>query len=228
MHTLNLTTTLGIVTLITGLACNNGEASDKPYWPGCDREELTSFWESDITGRTLSGRGKVCATPRGLFSHMRVHGLTPGHAYTVWWVYIDDPSSCAGITLTPENSEVPFPEPLNYAGSCGLADFFTPDTSGERLNPLAVFGRMDSAVASNKSRTRFSGDLRGLVSSPGSQVWLFIFGHGPADTTDGRQLARQLLTPEDPGAGAPHLGIEGHHFGYPAGVVVTVPVPALP
>lgn len=47
-----------------------------------------------------------------------------------------------------------------------------------------------------------------------------MFGHGAADTNDKRQLARQLLTPEDPGAGVPHLGIEGRPFGYPAGVVV--------
>ena len=186
----------------------------------CDRESLTSFWEQDIAGQTLSGRGTVCAVRSGLWSSLAVHGLTAGHAYTVWWVYIDRPASCAGVRLTPENAPVPFPEPENYAGMCGLADFFTPSPSGQGLDPLAVFGRMDSAIASHAGRTWFSGDLRGLDPSPGSQVWLFVFGHGPADAYDNRQLARQLLTPEDPGAGVPHLGIEGRPFGYPAGVVV--------
>ena len=185
----------------------------------CESEAVTSFWEEDILGNELTGRGTVCATHLGLWSTISVKGLTPGNAYTVWWVYIDDPASCANFPL-PSPEAIPFPEPENYAGPCGFADFFTPDATGEFLNPLAVYGRMDSVVASNKRRTRFAGDLRSFTPSPGSQVWMLIFGHGPADQTDKRQLARQLLTPEDPGSGAPHLGIEGRPFGYPAGVVV--------
>lgn len=51
---------------------------------------------------------------------------------------------------------------------------------------------------------------------------MLIFGHGPAKTGDGRELARQLLTPEDPDSGAPHLGIDGTQFmnSYPSSVVV--------
>lgn len=202
------------------LAVAPGETANAgDYWR-CDKSAMTSFWEEDITGLALSGRGKVCATDNGLWSHMKVRGLSPGNAYTVWWVYIDDPASCAGVTLTPENAAVPFPEPEGYAGQCGLADFFTPNPAGDGLDPLVVFGRMDSVVANHQRRTWFSGGLRGLSPSQGSQVWMFIFGHGPADQGDKRQLARQLLTPEDPNTGAPHLGIEGRPFGYPAGVVV--------
>lgn len=186
----------------------------------CKNERLTSFWEKDIGGDELSGRGTICATPFGLWSTLSVRGLTPGNAYTTWWVYIDDPDSCANFPLTPDNAPVPFNEPVGYAGRCGLADFFTQAESGDFLDPLAVFGRMDSVVARHKRRTRFAGDLRDFVPSSGSQIWMFVFGHGPADTTDKRQLARQLLTPEDPGSGAPHLGITGRPFGYPAGVVV--------
>ena len=188
------------------------------FW-NCESDQLTSFWEEDVGGSELSGRGTVCVTPFGLWSTMQVRGLTSGNAYTTWWVYIDDPESCANFPL-PSPEVIPFPEPENYAGSCGLADFFTPDPSGEFLNPLAVFGRMDSVIASGKRRTRFAGDLRDFEPSSGSQVWLFIFGHGPADQSDKRQLARQLLTPEDPGSGVPHVGIEGRPYGYPAGVVV--------
>ena len=193
--------------------------ADGQWFWNCESDPLVDFWGAEIEGSELSGRGTVCATPLGLWSTMSVRGLTPGNAYTVWWVYIDDPDACADFPL-PSPDVIPFPEPENYAGRCGLADFFTPDESGEFLNPLAVFGRMDSVVAGNSRHTRFAGDLRSLSPSSGSQVWLFIFGHGAADDSDKRQLARQLLTPEDPGAGAPHLGIEGSPFGYPAGVVV--------
>ena len=44
-------------------------------------------------------------------------------------------------------------------------------------------------------------------------VWFLVFGHGAADMTDGRRLARQLLTPEDPSIGTPHLGVTPD--GYP-------------
>lgn len=188
------------------------------FW-NCENERLVSFWEAQIAGSELSGRGTVCATPLGLWSTMRVRGLTPGNAYTVWWVYIDDPDACANFPL-PSPEVIPFPEPENYAGPCGFADFHTPDGSGLFVNPLAVFGRMDSVIAGNSGITRFAGDLRSFRPSSGSQVWMLIFGHGPADTSDKRQLARQLLTPEDPVAGTPHLGIEGRPYGYPAGIVV--------
>ncbi len=201
-------------------------ASGGWFW-NCETESVTDFWEQVITGSELRGRGSVCSTPLGLWSTMSVHGLTPGNAYTVWWVYIDDPAACVDFPLpvTPpgeeaQPGEIPIPEPVDYAGRCGLADFFTPDPSGDFLNPLVVYGRMDGLIAGNHRRTRFTGNLRSFVPSPSSQVWMLIFGHGPADKMDKRQLARQLLTPEDPLSGVPHLGISGRPFGYPAGVVV--------
>jgi hypothetical protein len=38
-------------------------------------------------------------------------------------------------------------------------------------------------------------------------IWLVLFNHGPASTSDGRFLARQLLTPQDPGLGTPGSGV---------------------
>ena len=210
---------LVIVILLQMLPVGAAQASDYWHW-NCDNERITSFWEEDIVGNELSGRGTICATPHGIWSTLKVRGLTQGNAYTVWWVYIDDPGSCANFPLTTDVAEIPADEPVGYAGSCGLADFFTPDPSEEFINPLAVFGRMDSVVARKRNFTRFAGDWRSFKPSSGSQVWMFIFGHGPADTSDKRQLARQLLTPEDPLSGMPHVGIEGRPFGYPAGVVV--------
>lgn len=219
MKTLCIVPLLATALFFAAASSQTASAEPGDHWR-CDRSSMTSFWEENITGLALSGRGKVCASGDGLWSTMKVRGLTPGNAYTVWWVYIDDPASCAGVSLTPDTAAVPFPEPEGYAGHCGLADFFTPNQAGDGLDPLAVFGRMDSVVAKPQRRTWFSGDLRGLSPAQGSQVWMFIFGHGPADQGDKRQLARQLLTPEDPTSGAPHLGIEGRPYGYPAGVLV--------
>lgn len=211
-----------LLILMQCLPASVAYASDGWNW-NCNRERVIDFWGEAIEGNELSGRGLVCATPLGLWSTLSVHGLTAGNAYTVWWVYIDKPNECAGTPL-PSPEVIPFPEPVNYAGRCGLADFFTPSPSGDFLDPLAVFGRMDSVVAGHQRRTRFAGDLRSFRPSPGSQIWLFVFGHGPAADMDNRQLARQLLTPEDPASGTPHVGIQDRPFGYPAAVsVFTMP-----
>lgn len=207
-----------ILVLLQSLPASVAYADYGWYW-NCNRERLVDFWGEAIEGNELSGRGLVCATPLGMWSTLSVRGLTAGNAYTVWWVYIDKPDECAATPL-PSPEVIPFPEPAGYAGRCGLADFFTPSASGDFLDPLAVFGRMDSVIAGNERRTRFAGDMRSFQPSPGSQVWLFVFGHGPADQSDKRQLARQLLTPEDPASGVPHVGIDGRPFGYPAAVVV--------
>jgi len=212
-----LTAIFGVVVLQCGISLS--ALADDDVGRKCVTARVTSFWEENITGNQLGGNGTVCATPDGLWADLKVNRLTRGNAYTVWWVYINDPQSCANTPL-PSPEAIPFAEPMNYAGRCGLADFFTPDESGEFLNPLVVYGRMDGTVAYRQWNTRFEGNLRSFNPSPGSQIWLFVFGHGPADFSDKRQLARQLLTPEDPLSGVPHLGIEGRPFGYPAGVVV--------
>ena len=155
----------------------------------------------------------MCVTPWAMLSRMKVRGLTAGNAYTVWWTYVDDPESCQNFFLTTDIAPIPADEPVGYAGHCGIVDFSGPD-------PLGVFGRMDSVVPHRDGSVYFSGTLRSFVPSSGSQVWLWIFGHGPADESDNKHRARQLLTPEDPTAGIPHLGIEGRPFGYPAGIVV--------
>ena len=53
----------------------------------------------------------------------------------------------------------------------------------------------------------------------GAQIWMLIFGHSADDRGDGRHLARQLLTPEAPAFGVPHLGNEDDgSLGIPAAV----------
>ena len=156
----------------------------------CDTQPVAALLEPD-----LNGKATFCVYPGGLRAKIRVKQLNEGDAYTVWWVYFDDPSLCA----------VP--------NACAEVDF-------GGANPLGVFGRMDSAVAPASGHVKFSGKVRGMLPSSGSQVWLLVFGHGAADVADGRHLARQLLTPEDPAAGAPHLGIVGGPLGSPAAIAV--------
>ena len=156
--------------------------------PPCTRQAVTAQQQN------IAGQGALCVAKGDTWARLLVEGLTPGDAYTVLWVYFDDPTLC------------------QTSGACGGPDF-----GGD--NPLGVFGRMDSAVAPDSGDMAFSGRINGFVPTAGSQIWFWLFGHGPADQADARHLARQLLTPEDPTAGAPHLGIVGGPLGFPAAVV---------
>ncbi len=196
------------------LASPDTAQAQKRRW-SCDSEPVQTFWEAEITGQALGGRANVCLTRESTRFLGRVDGLTVGNAYTLWWVYIDDASACDPTFLVPgPETPIPAPEPQFYAGNCSIIDFF-----GEK--PLAVFGRMDGGVPQKNEPQYFSGVLNDFKPAPGSQVWAFIFGHGPADEMDNARRARQLLTPEDPTAGVPHLGnnVDGPG-GYPAGVIV--------
>jgi hypothetical protein len=117
----------------------------------------------------ITGTAKLCVDSHGVRSEAEAQNLTPGYVYSMWFAYIDQPSMC----LTP--------------GQCASADFYLGHS------PVGVFGRTDSAVAISTEGV-FSGNVRSLRLSSGSQVWLVVHFHGPASLDDNRELARQLLT----------------------------------
>jgi hypothetical protein len=119
--------------------------------------------------------------------------LLPGHVYTTWFAYIDDPTKCGNY-------------PGGTPGVCADPDAVLPAGS-----PTAVFSRMNGAIAGERGRLHMTGDFRDLRFSKGSAVWIIMFEHGPAGGPPGtpevnRYLARQLLTPQLPVLGAPGLG----------------------
>jgi len=187
MRTILKTTILLLTAISMTVALNTAMAHE------CDKQDII-----DAAGVGITGSADLCMDSRGLQAQLHAEGLVPGDAYTVWWIYIDDPSQCdAG------------------PGDCGMADFGGDD-------PLGVFGRFGSVVAKRNGKTHISDRLSGMTPSSGSQIWILMINHGEADHSDGRQMARQLLTPEDPAAGAPHLGIENGPVG--ATVALTVHV----
>ena len=135
---------------------------------------------SQLANTGIQGNAILCTDGAGVHADMATTGLTPGNAYTVWFVYFDHPSLCQSTPCGPPD---------------GLGD-----------NPTGAFGRMDSVVADQTGSASFSGSFRGLRLSSKSEVWLLIFGHGAASTTDNRMLARQLLTPQKTVLGTPGLG----------------------
>jgi hypothetical protein len=95
--------------------------------------------EQDIIplGQSIAGKATLCVTGQGVHGRMRAKDLAPGEAYTLWLIYIDDPTVCDPSTL----------------------DCF------DDADPEGVFGRFDSAVAGKNGKVGFSGSVQGMVPS---------------------------------------------------------------
>lgn len=141
-----------------------------------------------LGGSGIQGAAQICVEGNNTTVNMITQGLVAANAYTIWFVYFDNPSLCG-----------------SYAGGtqgvCTGTDAIYPPNS-----PVGVFGRMDGTIAEASGSARLTGRFQGLQFSHGSIIWLLMFGHGAASTTDNRFLARQLLTPQKPVLGPPGLG----------------------
>lgn len=92
----------------------------------------------------------------------------PGAAYSAWLAYFDRPAACK-------------------TRPCGL-----PDLAGR--DPPGVVARLDGAVAGMDRALQFAAEFRGLRLSPGSQLSVLVYDHGPAIDRDIHYRARQLLS----------------------------------
>jgi hypothetical protein len=134
-------------------------------------------------GSTVQGFAHFCADDSGIQVELVANNLNVGDAYTAWFVYFDQPSTCKT-------------QPCTGA-----------DLAGD--DPAGIIARLDGTVAKNGGWAFFGGKIKDLKLSSKSQVWVAIFGHGPAVTGDNKKLGRQLLTPQAPALGAPGLGTAG-------------------
>jgi hypothetical protein len=178
-----------LVTVSTAVLC-----SFTTVQAGCQQQPIAALAE------TVHGSGFLCSLPGDVTAGLEVGGLTPGDAYTFWFVYIPDGTTCGADQAT-----------------C-----FGASATGGQQNavPAEAFGRLSDVIAPEKGKAILFGDVPGLRLSKGSQVWLLLKGHGPANTTDNLARARQLLTPEDPTVGAPNLGIIGGNAADNSGLAV--------
>ena len=161
---------------------------------GCQQQPLAALQE------TVQGSGFLCSLPGDVTAGLVVSGLTPGDAYTFWFIYIPDGTTCGADQAT-----------------C-----FGASATGGQQNavPAEAFGRLSDVIAPKNGKAILFGDVPGLRLAKGSQVWLLLKGHGPANTSDDLARARQLLTPEDPTVGAPNLGILGGNAADNSGLAV--------
>ena len=150
-------------------------------------------------GSSISGHGTLVVNNEGADVVIRAENLTPGVAYTTWFLYFDNTAQC----LVPNQ--------------CGNADLSAPAS-----NPAGVLGRLDSAVSGDNGQLTFKGTLRDFHVSAGSSVHIAVYAHGPVDLTNNLARARQLLTPESPSLGAPGLGVGAQKGFLVAGVVFEI------
>src|SRR5262249_35383222 len=129
----------------------------------------------------IRGAATLSIEESGVRGEVAAEDLFPGHAYTVWIVYFDNPDNC------------------QMPGACGHSDVISP------YDPQAVLGRFVSGIPS-ESKMIFSGAINGLRLSSGSDVRLVVLRH-PMASDDNRERARQLLSPQDPELGTPGMGV---------------------
>jgi len=106
-------------------------------------------------GSSVSGHGTLDVDNEEVHVLVRAKNLTPGVAYTAWFVYFNDTAQCL----------VPY--------QCAPPDLTMPPS-----NPAGVFGRMDSAVAGKNGALTFKGTFRDFRVSAGSAIHIALFAHG--------------------------------------------------
>ena len=185
-----ITSILAIEALLGVLAVSTPKVMAADH---CDSAQVQPVMPQN--GSALSGHGTLVVNGEEVHVLVHAENLTPGNAYTAWIIYFDDTTKC----LVPNH--------------CG-----PPDLTMPAADPEGVFGRMDGGVAGADGRLSFKISLSSFRVSAGSAVHVAIFNHGPANTADNRARARQLLTPEAPGLGAPGLGV-GTQRGFLAAAV---------
>jgi hypothetical protein len=167
-----------LLIVITAVLCSFTEVH-----AACHKQPIGAAQE------TIKGNAFLCPGKEGVTAKLEASGLIPGDAYTFWFIYVPDGTSCAADQATC------------FGASAGGGQ--------QNVIPAEAFGRLSDAIAPKNGKVTISGSIPGLLLSSGSQVWLLLKGHGTVNTSDNLARARQLLTPEDPTVGAPNLGIVG-------------------
>lgn len=137
--------------------------------------EISQSGDITKTGLSNTGRAEITRDKWGISVRGVASGLTPGNAYSVWWIVFDQ------IFLDGSGP----PLVLNATGGIANADG---DMHYGALLPLGDYG----ANEVNPRRVFFAGSL---TLPLGATVWNHILDHGPAQA--GGVLRRQLSTVDE-------------------------------
>lgn len=146
------------------------------------------------SGSGISGVATLTRSQNGLFVHQEVAGLTPGHAYSVWWVIFDNPQGCAASTCVPSDLGVRAAQGSLVNGGGFVAEGTTQAYSSH-LARHDVEGKQVQM-----------GDPSGVDNTYRSQVHLVLRAHGVAEASAENQAIQTStfngfcnLPPDPPG-----------------------------
>jgi hypothetical protein len=158
-------------------ACSDGASklagpvpdSGPVFSVGTHHQSAVVNWHAQQAGFGRSGlvagaSANVVRNANGISYRMTTNSLTPGNAYTLWLVVINNPAACAG---TP----------------CGAPDFFLNDDTDAQVRFAA------GSVAGGSGQGTFAGSVKegplsgwladgSLQNSMGAEVHLVINDHG--------------------------------------------------
>lgn len=155
-----------------GIPGVNGQDGEDGEDASANDQETTADVFSPILGEVMGTSTLVRSTDR-IMASFETTNLTPGHAYTLWWIVINQPENCAD---TP----------------CGLADVGNPDTETDLLfgsgrvadeSGMATFSAVLLENDGSGSINDILGlpvDVGGLLNAQTAQVQLVLRSHGPA------------------------------------------------
>ena len=151
-----------IATLVSGMAPALAD--------GAERDTATVSWHAQQAGMGNTGvvpgaEAQLVRTDNGISYRLSTNGLTPGNAYTLWLVVINNPGFCAGSVCTaPEIFNIASNSQVRYAAG----------------NVAGVSG--NGTFAGHISEGALSGWLpdRGLADARFAEIHLVINDHGPA------------------------------------------------
>lgn len=139
-------------------------------------------------GTTIPGTGSLLVrNQNGVFMTLHTAGLTPGNAYTVWWVIFNKPNKCSGGECGPDDFVPGNPAEISVlfaagqvAGVDGTADFSSYRAVGDISDPCSCVPPL------------FIG--AGLQKPMSAVIHLVVHSHGPAILNDPALLQEQIST----------------------------------
>lgn len=155
----------GLVASVAGIA-----TAVSPAGAAAAQSTVGVSWHAQMSpasGAVDGASARLVRNPNGISYSLHAAGLTPGRAYTLWQVVINNPDACGS----------------------------QPCTAGDIFNNAAADAQVSYAaghVVGESGRTTFTGSQRvgsipegwiaerGLVDPAGAEVHLVVNDHGPA------------------------------------------------
>jgi hypothetical protein len=143
-------------------------------------EATSAIGEFPGSSSGISGQATLTRSADGLSVDQDFVGLTPGYAYTIWWVIFDNPQGCAAACMPSDLGRRQAQATLVNGGGFvadGNTRFYSSDLARHDVEGAQVQ----------------AGDPSGVDNPYGAEVHLVLRNHGAAEA-DAADLALQIST----------------------------------